>query len=577
MNMKRLLASVLALLLVVSLLPMTAMAEDNVGYMEENKYFSTIETNGTSDGGRESGTVNTNKGTIINNYGTVIINEAETESENPTISKNYGLVKTNDGKVTENMNGGDVTTNNGTVGTNNGAVTTNNGTVGTNNGGTVGTNNDTVKVNNNGGTVETNANKGKVETNNGTVITNNGTVNANNNGGTVGTNNGTVKANNNGGTVVTNSGTVTTNNGEVEQNSGEVQKNFGTVETNKSGGTVGDDITYDPDTGNYGFSLSGGNFGTITTNEGIVSQNGGTMHVSDGNGGYTPQTYTGTITTNAKSGTVLQNSDGSTITENYGTVVSNDGTVTNKAGGEVEMNQGTVINEEGGILYDYSCSGWDSDDPPETINTITDAGTYHLIAIDKGFLHEDGDTYTWTDPFVWLQRQSGDQIDLTNLFQQDGYKVSSYYEKVGKDYIEGSSTTFTASDKPSYLFLIWEKIQAICSSVSDKEETKPVKAPSVPTTVAAEDVKVGTVVRVKGQIFKVIEMDDGSITVVTMGKLSKKDLADLMAFLAKYLTPEQIELLLGNPELISEELAAKLFGGNTNHIVFKAAKNLFAK
>ena len=52
---------------------------------------------------------------------------------------------------------------------------------------------------------------------------------------------------------------------------------------------------------------------------------------------------------------------------------------------------------------------------------------------------------------------------------------------------------------------------------------------------------------------------------------------DLIAYLAKFLTPEQIELLLGDPELISEELADKLFGGNTNHIVFKAAKNLFAK
>ena len=51
---------------------------------------------------------------------------------------------------------------------------------------------------------------------------------------------------------------------------------------------------------------------------------------------------------------------------------------------------------------------------------------------------------------------------------------------------------------------------------------------------------------------------------------------DLIAYLAKFLTPEQIELLLGDPELISEELADKLFGGNTNHIVFKAAKNLFA-
>ena len=60
-------------------------------------------------------------------------------------------------------------------------------------------------------------------------------------------------------------------------------------------------------------------------------------------------------------------------------------------------------------------------------------------------------------------------------------------------------------------------------AASHEPEAKPVKAAALPSTVAAEDVKVGTVVRAKGQIFKVIEMDDGSMTVVTMGKLSKKD------------------------------------------------------
>ena len=113
-------------------------------------------------------------------------------------------------------------------------------------------------------------------------------------------------------------------------------------------------------------------------------------------------------------------------------------------------------------------------------------------------------------------------------------------------------------------------------AASNEPEAKPIKAAALPSTVAAEDVKVGTVVRVKGQLFRVIEMDDGSMTVVTMGKLSKKDMEDLMAFLAKYFTPEQIELLLGDPELISGALAEELFGGNTNHIVFKAARNLFA-
>ena len=63
---------------------------------------------------------------------------------------------------------------------------------------------------------------------------------------------------------------------------------------------------------------------------------------------------------------------------------------------------------------------------------------------------------------------------------------------------------------------------------------------------------MGTTVRAKGQTFKVIEMDDGSILVATVGKLSKKDIEDMKAFLAKY------------------------FGGNIEHIAFRATGDLFA-
>ena len=155
----------------------------------------------------------------------------------------------------------------------------------------------------------------------------------------------------------------------------------------------------------------------------------------------------------------------------------------------------------------------------------------------------------------------------------------AFARKDGKDETITSDTTNYTMNAPVWLQILWEKITgkpaASSASSNDEPEVKPVKA-AVPSTVKAEDVKVGTVVRAKGQLFKVIEMDDGSITVVTMGTLSKKDMEDLMAFLARYLTHEQIELLLGSPELISQELADTLFGGNTNHLVFKAAKNLFA-
>ena len=167
--------------------------------------------------------------------------------------------------------------------------------------------------------------------------------------------------------------------------------------------------------------------------------------------------------------------------------------------------------------------------------------------------------------------EAGNDLDIGYMYEDENY-----------DEVEVNSTTYN-DDKPGYLALLWRKIQEIIAPApaaptapSSEPEVKPVKAAAIPTTVAAEDVKVGTVVRVKGQLFRVIEMDDASMTVVTMGKLSKKDMEDPMAFLAKYFTPEQIELLLGDPELISGALAEELFGGNTNHIVFKAARNLFA-
>ena len=67
------------------------------------------------------------------------------------------------------------------------------------------------------------------------------------------------------------------------------------------------------------------------------------------------------------------------------------------------------------------------------------------------------------------------------------------------------------------------------------------------------------------------------ILVATMGKLSKKDIEDMKAFLARYFTPEQIAKLLGEPELLSDELVAQFFGGQGVHICFRASVDLFAK
>ena len=97
------------------------------------------------------------------------------------------------------------------------------------------------------------------------------------------------------------------------------------------------------------------------------------------------------------------------------------------------------------------------------------------------------------------------------------------------------------------------------------------------TTVQPEEIQVGTIVRAKEQKFKILEVEDGSILVATMGKLSKKDIEDMKAFLARYFTPEQIAKLLGDPELLSDELVAQFFGGQGEHICFRASADLFAK
>lgn len=210
MKLKRMVACVLTLLLVVSILPIGAMAEETVNDQDQ----ATLDKN-----------YDKNTGTDV------------TIPENITVGTNEGLIKSNEGNVV----------------TNEGSVETNEGTVVTNKL-MVWTNNDTVKTNEryvalNKGTVETNTSNGEVSYNAGTVETNDGTVKLNSNSGTIETNNGTVgwmdgddvrSDSGNGGTIETNNGTVLINQGwgTVETNNGTVEENYGTVETNTIDGVV---------------------------------------------------------------------------------------------------------------------------------------------------------------------------------------------------------------------------------------------------------------------------------------------------------------------------------------------------
>ena len=488
MKGKRLLATMLALLLVVSLLPMAAMADDNPA--------GTTITTTTEDIGTNNGKIENNNNTVENN---VAVEKPSEEGEESPPSYQYGTGRiVNNNKVVE-TNG----TQNG--GAESGRIQSNNGTVGKE-GNNASGNYGTVGINQNGGKVLINQSSGVVDMNQkgGTIETNNGIVGAQNqfgdaeptsgNYGTVETNNGKVLINQAGGTVETNAasgivetnkngGTVVTNNGYVNKNSGEVVTNNRIIETNK--GIVETNNRY-----------IGNNFGTVNTNN-----IDGTVH----------------------------NSNTKTLDDVVGT---NFGEVNN-------------CGVDGKIYYGLS---WG-----DSVNSLNEI-----------------------ESFV----KKGDERNLDKIASgvtRDGYKMTGYkaYERTGgKDSQITGDTTKYLMNAPVWLQILWEKIVTVVDS--NEPEAKPVKAAALPSTVAAEDVKVGTVVRVKGQLFRVIEMDDGSMTVVTMGKLSGKDMEDPMAFLAKYFTPEQIELLLGDPELISGALAEELFGGNTNHIVFKAASNLFA-
>lgn len=196
MKLKRMVACILTLLLVVSILPMTALAEEKVNNQDGAKLETDYDTNNGKDVtvpenitvGINEGHVITNNGTVGINYDTVKTNEwivainrgtVVTNTDNGLVCGNEGIVKTNVGTVETNRNSGTIETNNGTVGRIvEGQVRSDSG-----NYGIIKTNNGTVLINQERGTVDTN--NGKVEENYGTVDTNgiDGVVNNYNNGG----------------------------------------------------------------------------------------------------------------------------------------------------------------------------------------------------------------------------------------------------------------------------------------------------------------------------------------------------------------------------------------------------------
>lgn len=557
MKMKRMVASVLALLLMVSLLPMTALAEANkytrieadakFDYNEATNVtnYGTVTNNyadpRTSPAPTETPSIKDNKGTVVNNggssdsdKGTVVNNNSggTVENNNPegTVVNNYGLVgqkdadgnlitngsSGNSGTVKNNMTGGIVTNNTGIVKNNDGLVTNNTGTV---------------NNNKSGGTVEING--GKIQTNNGTVgkKEDGQVVAGSGNNNAIDANCGTVISNNENGTVGTNTA------------AGKIEINDGTV------GRCDDELKLVPNTGNYG--TIGINNGTVTFN-----QNGATIGI------------------NNKS--VAFNQNGATIGTNNGTVVSNYGTV------ETNAIDGVVNNYNPGEIAARSLDNGDAAAPEEKPN-VDGVDTNFGTVVDK--TSDTEKTYyglSWGDSVEKLNSiesfvVSGDEKNLdeiANGIKRDGYKMTGYTAYSRKN---GENTAITETknyfmNAPTWLQILWKKI---VKPASDEPEAKTVQN-SIPTSLSADQVKVGAYVRQGNLLFRIIEVTDNDIRVATVGKLSEEDLADMLGFLKQHLSDAQIAKIIGEPKLLEQELVTYFFGDSYEHIAFRAARDLFA-
>ena len=637
MKMKRMIASVLALLLMVSILPIGVMAA------EDNNAGQTVDVIASDD------TMNSNMGIVTTNNGEV--------------RSNHGTVETNNGTIEYNYYGGTVSTNseNGIVETNyGGTIETNNGAVETNSQGTIETNKGEVLETGLGSTVETNAKDGKIGTNNGTVgkkdesgnavagtgnngtiETNNGTVITNNEGGTVGkkdTSGKAVAGTGNNGTIETNSGTVITNNetGTVETNAagGEIETNEGKVGAEEvlrqaSKSVLGENASFEDITKEKANAIAqkmetenSGNFGTITDNKGKIYYNGtdGFIETNDGdvnlNKGKVETNKmfvglnTGTVeTTNGyvglNNGTVETNNwvmlqNNGTVETNNQYVKQNTGTVeTNKSGvylnnGTVETNKemvdrnnGTVVTNNGYVEQNTGTVVTNAIDGTVRNNPAGGNSTTEGVVNNFGTIHDAGETYyglSWGENTDHLNLIDGavkaetekNLDEIASSVTRDGYRrtgYTAYYREGGKD-IKIEETNSYIMNAPTWLKILWEKIVAAVES--HEPEAKPEKKTSIPTTLSADQVKVGAYVRQGNLLFRIIEVNDDSIRVVIVGKLSEQALADMLGFLKQHLSDAQIAKINGEPALLEQELVTYFFGGTFEHISFYAARDLFA-
>lgn len=561
MKGKRLVATMLTLLLMVSLLPIGAMADDLPNNTQPQVLINgQIGTNsGTGVGIGENGSVQTNTGSVRENEGTVVNNNGKIVENKKTVVNNVAVKNDSveDGNISQYKNGTGYIENNYKVvetngkdggGAESGIVKSNYGTVGVEGDNTSG----------NYGTINNNLNGGKV-----LINQSSGVVDANRKGGTIVTNNGIVGSQGQFGNVEptsSNYGTVETNNGKVliNQAGGTIETNYGLV-----GRKDGDNFVTDDGTGNFGEVTT--NYGDITYNENLVVTNAkndattipGNIYINDG---------------------TVKNNEG-TVSDNNGTVETNNGTV--------EKNYGTVeTNAIDGVVNNYSeepvatYANKDADSSKKEPVVLEGKVEYNFGTVVDKTNPDDEKTYyglSWGDNIQSLTLLKGDvKAGTTGINLNDyaakasrsGYKMTGYTAFARKDG-EDSQITETANytmNAPVWLQILWEKLG---------KSTQPTRTP-VYTNLSADQVKVGTFVRCGNMTFKIIEVTDDSIRVATVGKLSDTALADMLGFLKQHLSDAQIAKLIGAPELLEQELVSKFFGGSNEHIAFYASPDLFA-
>ena len=511
MKGKRLVATMLALLLVVSLLPMAAMAESN-----------TYETIGKDE------KFDYNEATNVTNYGTVTNNYADPHtSPAPSITPSI------------TYNNGTVVNNGGSSDSEKGIVVNNNpkGTV-VNNHGLVGQKDENGELD----TTGTSGNSGKVENNQkGGVVVNN--------------KDGRVENNQQGGVVVNNSGGIVADNYSSGDgtNPGVINNNGGDVGINRDGGTV---------VNNSGGKVHNNCSSGDGTNPGVIN-NGGYVAVNEG----TVDNLAGQVYSNL--GTVLNNygtvgappsGTDKPAVYNWGTVETNhiSGWVTNNITGEYENREGKVNSNYGTVyqvdkpdicIYYYGLHGEDED--TDTMYTEKDYSLGHEAGAEVNL------------------------DDTAASYQREGYKLSSYtvwtYDKTSTaddklvEQNVGDRTKYSIN-APTLLKLVWEKIVTAVASSGGGE--------AVPTSYNPEYIGPGSVVTINGSRYKVVEIKDDAFVVVTFDALPDEDVKDLDALFAKLFTAEQQKRIKNIGQLLDAEDVLAVFGKPGNHLVFEISKDL---